>query len=148
MTLQLLHSEFPYVWGKFDFIYNQCTEQLKKTCFTLFAKAISYRIQTYNKKILENHVFRCCRLLMKTKYVPAKQREEQNERKGGSHYGSVSSKGWGGGGLNWVTFHFSQPIKSTLENYNSNHELQRDSVCSLGCCLAASTGIVSSNEYI
>ncbi len=25
MTPQLLHSEFPYMWGKFDFLFNQCS---------------------------------------------------------------------------------------------------------------------------
>ncbi len=25
MTLQLLHSEFPYIWGKFSFSFYQCT---------------------------------------------------------------------------------------------------------------------------
>ncbi len=30
MTLQLLHSEFPYIWGKFDFIFYQCTLVLHK----------------------------------------------------------------------------------------------------------------------
>jgi hypothetical protein len=29
MTLQLLHSEFPYIWGKFDFLFYQCTLQMK-----------------------------------------------------------------------------------------------------------------------
>ncbi len=24
MTLQLLHSEMPYIWGKFDFLFYQC----------------------------------------------------------------------------------------------------------------------------
>ncbi len=24
MTLQQLHSEFPYIWGKFDFLFYQC----------------------------------------------------------------------------------------------------------------------------
>ncbi len=24
ITLQLLHSEFPYIWGKFDFLFYQC----------------------------------------------------------------------------------------------------------------------------
>ncbi len=24
LTLQLLHSEFPYIWGKFDFLFYQC----------------------------------------------------------------------------------------------------------------------------
>ncbi len=24
MTLQLLHSEFPYIWGKFNFLFYQC----------------------------------------------------------------------------------------------------------------------------
>ncbi len=28
MTLQLLHSEFPYIWGKFDFLFYQCTDPL------------------------------------------------------------------------------------------------------------------------
>ncbi len=25
MTLQLLHSKFPYIWGKFDFLFYQCS---------------------------------------------------------------------------------------------------------------------------
>jgi hypothetical protein len=25
MTLQLLHSDFPYIWGKFSFLFYQCT---------------------------------------------------------------------------------------------------------------------------
>ncbi len=25
ITLHLLHSEFPYIWGKFDFLFYQCT---------------------------------------------------------------------------------------------------------------------------
>ncbi len=25
MTLQLLHSEFPYIWGKFDYLFYQCS---------------------------------------------------------------------------------------------------------------------------
>jgi hypothetical protein len=25
MTLQLLNSEFPYIWGKFDFLFYLCT---------------------------------------------------------------------------------------------------------------------------
>jgi hypothetical protein len=25
MTLQLLHSEFPYIWGNFDFLFYQCS---------------------------------------------------------------------------------------------------------------------------
>jgi len=27
MTLQLLHSEFPYIWGKFYFLFYQCTHR-------------------------------------------------------------------------------------------------------------------------
>ncbi len=27
MTLQLLHYEFPYIWGKFDFLFYQCGER-------------------------------------------------------------------------------------------------------------------------
>jgi hypothetical protein len=29
MTLQPLHSEFPYIWGKFDFLFYQCTQRSK-----------------------------------------------------------------------------------------------------------------------
>ncbi len=29
MALQLLHSEFPYIWGKFDFLFYQCVVQLR-----------------------------------------------------------------------------------------------------------------------
>jgi hypothetical protein len=25
MTLQLLHSEFPYIWESFDFLFYQCS---------------------------------------------------------------------------------------------------------------------------
>ncbi len=28
MTLQLLHPEFPYIWGKFDFLFYQCAMKL------------------------------------------------------------------------------------------------------------------------
>jgi hypothetical protein len=27
MTLQLLHSEFPYIWRKFDILFYQCVVQ-------------------------------------------------------------------------------------------------------------------------
>ncbi len=30
MTLQLLHSEFPYIWGKFDFLFYQCGSALRQ----------------------------------------------------------------------------------------------------------------------
>ena len=36
MTLQLLHSEFPYIWGKFYFIFYQCTGNLLPTVFLRF----------------------------------------------------------------------------------------------------------------
>ncbi len=29
MTLQLLHSEFPSIWGKIDFLFYQCTVEAK-----------------------------------------------------------------------------------------------------------------------
>jgi hypothetical protein len=29
MTLQLLHSEFPYIWGKISFLFYQCTVHLR-----------------------------------------------------------------------------------------------------------------------
>ncbi len=32
MTLQLLHSEFPYIWGKFYFLFYQCTYLLVAAC--------------------------------------------------------------------------------------------------------------------
>jgi hypothetical protein len=28
MTFQLLHSEFPYIWGNFDFLFYQCAARL------------------------------------------------------------------------------------------------------------------------
>ncbi len=27
MTLQLVNSKFPYIWGKFDFLFYQCIHQ-------------------------------------------------------------------------------------------------------------------------
>jgi hypothetical protein len=30
MTLQLLHSEFPYIEGKFDFLFYQCSSSYTK----------------------------------------------------------------------------------------------------------------------
>jgi hypothetical protein len=32
MTLQLLHSEFPYIWGKFLFLFYQCNYVLFQLC--------------------------------------------------------------------------------------------------------------------
>ncbi len=32
MTLQLLHSEFPYIWGKFDFLFYQCNLTAGPAC--------------------------------------------------------------------------------------------------------------------
>jgi hypothetical protein len=29
MTLQLIHSEFPYIWGTFDFLFYQCIDCAK-----------------------------------------------------------------------------------------------------------------------
>jgi hypothetical protein len=29
MTLQLLHAEFPYILGKFDFLFYQCNNTVK-----------------------------------------------------------------------------------------------------------------------
>ncbi len=31
MTMQLFHSEFPYIWGKFDFLFYQCMDTAE-TC--------------------------------------------------------------------------------------------------------------------
>ncbi len=31
-TLQLLHSEFPYIWGNFDFLFYQCGGTFPLTC--------------------------------------------------------------------------------------------------------------------
>jgi hypothetical protein len=37
MTLQLLHSEFPYIWGNFDFLFYQCrVKQLDAVNVTKF----------------------------------------------------------------------------------------------------------------
>jgi hypothetical protein len=32
MTLQLLHSEFPYILGKFDFLFYQCRILARPAC--------------------------------------------------------------------------------------------------------------------
>jgi hypothetical protein len=45
MTLQLLHSEFPYIWGKFDFLFYQFVRAIKLrnlsgTCWLHWKKAL------------------------------------------------------------------------------------------------------------
>ncbi len=47
MTLQLLHSEFPYIWGKFDFLFFPVTAKIVKVVkyeFVLKNKGAFYRI--------------------------------------------------------------------------------------------------------
>jgi hypothetical protein len=38
MTLQLLHSEFPYIWGRFDFLFYQCGSDYQKKIWMHFPK--------------------------------------------------------------------------------------------------------------
>jgi hypothetical protein len=38
MTLQLLHSEFPYIRGKFSFLFYQCNVQVKRVLSELLAE--------------------------------------------------------------------------------------------------------------
>ncbi len=62
MTLQLLHSEFPYIWGKFDFFY-QCNSPLvgKAFTFSLPSARINRRRKTRRKEWYtdkkENEIF-------------------------------------------------------------------------------------------
>ncbi len=46
MTLQLLHSEFPYIWGNFDFLFYQCIHSRPVVNPFLFSLPLSfYRTQ-------------------------------------------------------------------------------------------------------
>jgi hypothetical protein len=36
MTLQLLQFEFPYIWGKFDFLFYHCEINMKLDCATRY----------------------------------------------------------------------------------------------------------------
>jgi hypothetical protein len=57
MTLQLLHSEFPYIWGKFDFLFYQCAlgefgkwhlgwgREYRKDFFTVYSTCHSVEIK-------------------------------------------------------------------------------------------------------
>ncbi len=47
MTLQLLPSEFPYIWGKFSFLFYQCVQY-----YTVSAAICKARAQA--PKVLEN----------------------------------------------------------------------------------------------
>ncbi len=38
MTLQLLHSEFPYIWGKLNFVFHQCTVHTSVFIFCLVSQ--------------------------------------------------------------------------------------------------------------
>ncbi len=49
MTLQLGHSEFPYIWGKFDFLFYQCGGQ--KTESVIFVMRFEMK-RIVMKKIL------------------------------------------------------------------------------------------------
>jgi hypothetical protein len=44
MTLQLLHHEFPNIWGKFDFLFYQCVIASPIIIFLHFPGAKSYRV--------------------------------------------------------------------------------------------------------
>jgi hypothetical protein len=46
MTLQLLHSEFPYKLGKFDFLFYQCTDVAQRLIQTTLV------FRQYNGQIL------------------------------------------------------------------------------------------------
>ncbi len=45
MTLQLLHSEFPYISGKFDFLFYQCI-------LINFTYAVSFLTNDYELKYI------------------------------------------------------------------------------------------------
>jgi hypothetical protein len=61
MTLQLLHSEFPYWWGKFDFLFYQCNVFLYIAVEVVLPAGLPFDIYERSGKMLENEGF----------YVPA-----------------------------------------------------------------------------
>ncbi len=48
MTLQLLHSEFPYIWGKLDFLFYQCILTLYGIAELTYGSLLVIRILWYN----------------------------------------------------------------------------------------------------
>jgi hypothetical protein len=51
MTLQLLHSEFPYIWGKSDFFY-QCTRLFTLDIIGELKKWSTFQIRNWSKSLL------------------------------------------------------------------------------------------------
>jgi hypothetical protein len=54
MTLQLLHSEFPYKWGKFDFLFYQCGVVDTRGQFTV--SLVSLQSMQISGKIVIRHL--------------------------------------------------------------------------------------------
>ncbi len=53
MTLQHLPSEFPYIWGKFSFLFYKCTDSLDNLAPTIFVSFLLCIIDfIYQKKSL------------------------------------------------------------------------------------------------
>ncbi len=49
MTLQLLHSEFPKIWGKFDFIFYQCCPcWISPLLYFLFHPFLSFSLSCFS----------------------------------------------------------------------------------------------------
>ncbi len=59
MTLQLLHSEFPYIWGKFDFLFYQC--MLLVFTFLHFSQRMEIldSLENCNKRGISNLLKQC-----------------------------------------------------------------------------------------
>jgi hypothetical protein len=57
MTLQVLHSEFPYIWGKFDFLFYQwwCLHRLTTVCNTIIQYTTSLFVH-FKKVVGKEHL--------------------------------------------------------------------------------------------
>ncbi len=54
MTLQLLHSKFPYIWGKFSFLFYQCTLQLSWQIYILKITVLYYILKNMRSNKIIN----------------------------------------------------------------------------------------------
>ncbi len=57
MTLQLLHSEFPYIWGKFDFLFYQCTLNFNFLSFGCKQRGLLKYEMILTRELLEHDWF-------------------------------------------------------------------------------------------
>ncbi len=55
MTLQLLHSDFPYMWGKFSFLFYQC--RYKKNFRNYPVKSTTFTVYLFVKGLLSSALY-------------------------------------------------------------------------------------------